>query len=115
VAAAAGLDGGFSSAEMTNSLSLNGCPCQVRAYRSSTFSALVAKSGSRRKIQDWYCHGLRASSANRRRTVADDIEVQIPSVMACCGPVPGLHESGGVRSRRGKYLAGRYLSFATRR
>src|SRR4029077_3750846 len=73
---------GFSSDEITKSLAPNGFPSQTRAYRSSTRPALVAKSGSEMKIHDWYCHGLSASSDSHLRTVACEIDSQIPVATA---------------------------------
>src|SRR5664279_6118348 len=73
----------FSSAEITYSFGPNGFPSQTRWYRSSTRCALGWKSGSVIKIHDWYCQGLRASSDNQRRTVAGEIDRQIPAVTAC--------------------------------
>jgi len=43
---------------------------------------LAAKSGSVMKIHDWYCQGLSASSDSHRRTVAGEIDAQIPSSTA---------------------------------
>ena len=40
--------------------------------------ALAAKSGSVMKIHDRYCQGLRASSDSQRRTVAVEMDAQIP-------------------------------------
>src|SRR5664279_2514953 len=73
----------FSSAEITYSFGPNGFPSQTRWYRSSTRCALTWKSGSVMKIHDWYCQGLRASSDNQRCTVDEEIDGQIPAVMAC--------------------------------
>src|SRR5664279_6250086 len=73
----------FSSAEITYSFGPNGFPSQTRWYRSSTRCAFGWKSGSVMKIHDWYCHGLRASSDNHRRTVVGEIDRQIPAVTAC--------------------------------
>ncbi|OIJ88470.1 hypothetical protein BIV24_21450 [Streptomyces colonosanans] len=72
----------FSSALITYSSSPSGTPCQVRAYRSSTRWALVRKSGSVMKIQEWCCQGLSASLASQRRTVEADTNVAMPRTIA---------------------------------
>ena len=47
------------------------------------------------KIHDWYCHGLSASSDNHRRTVAGEIDPQIPSVTACRASSGHDHRDSG--------------------
>jgi hypothetical protein len=46
----------------------------MRTYRSNTWAARTAKSGSRGKIHDRRCHGLSASAASQRRTVDADTD-----------------------------------------
>src|SRR4029453_10681516 len=59
----------FSSALMMRSSGSRRSPSHKPAYRSTTRPALVAKWGSRGKIQCSYCHGLMASASRMRQTV----------------------------------------------
>ncbi len=72
----------FSSALMTYSSWPSGTPPHVRAYRSSTRSALALKQGSVMKIQERCCQGLSASSASQRRTVEADTNAAMPRATA---------------------------------
>ena len=72
----------FSSLETTYSSSPSGTPSNVRAYRSRTRWALARKLGSRMKIQDRYCQGLRASSRSQRRTVDAETVSVIPRAVS---------------------------------
>ena len=78
VAAAAGLDGGLLIPQMTYSSSPSGLPSQHPWYRSSTREALALYSGSRMKIQDWYCQGLIVSADSQRRTVEAEMVSTMP-------------------------------------
>src|SRR6476661_1124227 len=68
----------FSSAQITYSSGRSGASLNRRAYRSSTRAALVAKSGSRGKIQDRCCHGLIASADSQRQIVVPEIAATMP-------------------------------------
>ena len=57
--------------------------------------ALVAKSGSRGKIQDRCCQGLIASAVNQRRTVAGEIVSAIPRVTASAASSALDHRDNG--------------------
>src|SRR5262245_23435942 len=72
----------FSSAEITYSSYRSGWASRRRLYRSSTRAALVAKSGSRGKIQDRCCQGLIASAESQRQMVVPEIEATMPCSMA---------------------------------
>ncbi|MCE7883309.1 MAG: hypothetical protein DYH08_05490 [Actinobacteria bacterium ATB1] len=69
-------------------------PSQTRWYRSSTRAAVVAKSGSRGKIQDRYCHSLMASSASHRRMMEVATEDTSPSVTSWAASSDELHRDG---------------------
>lgn len=85
----------FSSALMTYSSGPRSPPCQVRLYRSSTRAALGRKSGSRMKIQDWYCQGLIASRRSQRRTVdAEIVSVMPRAVCSAAGSGHDQRDSG---------------------
>src|SRR6476646_8128288 len=47
------------------------------------------------KIHDWYCHGLRASSAIQRRTEDAEIDEQIPAMTACRASSGHDHRDNG--------------------
>ena len=47
------------------------------------------------KIHDWYCQGFNASCDSHRRTVADEIVRQIPSVMTCSASSGQDHRDSG--------------------
>ena len=95
----------FSSAHTTNSPSPSSSPCHVRAYRSSTRAALTAKSGSRGKIHDRCCQGLRTSSASQRRTVDAETASTIPRATASTASSGALHRDSGAPDSAGSSQA----------
>src|SRR6516225_5805800 len=66
---------------MTNSRAFKARPCQTRSYRSRMRPALVAKSGSRVKIQLRCRHGRSASALSQRHKVAPLISATKPWVI----------------------------------
>jgi len=56
---------------------------------------LLAKSGSRGKIQERYRHGLIASRASQRRTVEAETEATRPSGWACLASSAELQRATG--------------------
>src|SRR6516165_12832745 len=66
---------------MTKSRAWRGRPCQTRSYRSRMRPALVAKSGSRGKIQLRCRQGRSASALSQRHKVAPLISATNPWVI----------------------------------
>ena len=64
------------------------------------------------KIHDRYCQGLRASSDSQRRTVAVEMDAQIPSATACRASSGQLHRDIGNPASAGGVQAAA-LTFAT--
>jgi hypothetical protein len=62
---------------------------------------LAAKSGSRGKIHDWYCHGLIASAASHRRTVDAETDSTSRSTTACAASSEELHRDSGTSREAG--------------
>lgn len=53
------------------------------------------------KIQDWCCHGLRASSRSHRHTVLGEMATQIPAVTAWRANSGPLHRDSGASCSAG--------------
>jgi hypothetical protein len=74
---------------------------------------LAAKSGSRGKIHDSYCHGLIASTANHRRTVDGDTDDTSPSLTAWTASSDELHRDSGTSRRAGTSQAMAFTAATT--
>ena len=111
--AAACLHAGFLICAETWSSSPSGSPSKRRPYRSSTWAALTAKSGSRGKIQDRCCHGSSASPASQRRTVDADTEAPMPRRAASDANSGQDHFASGVSLSPGRSHANAFTSATT--
>jgi hypothetical protein len=69
---------GSSRRQITYSSGASRASLKRRAYTPSTRAALVAKSGSRGKIQDRCCQGLIASAQSQRQIVVSEMEAKMP-------------------------------------
>ena len=97
VAAAADLDRGFLiRTQHDTPRGPSRRPFHQPAYKSKTTAALAAKSGARGAIQDRYCHGLSASAASQRRTVAAEMSATIPAPTASHATSMLDHRDNGI-------------------
>src|SRR5579863_4567863 len=95
----------FSSAEITKSRLPNRFPSHSRAYRSRTRPALVAKLGSRGKIQERWRQGRMASSDSQRQMVVPEMSATMPRAATSVAMSGMCRRDSGTPSRDGNSQA----------